>query len=45
MPDLARGTPYKDLGFLKIICARCGKEFSTDVKDITYCIDCEKTMP
>ncbi len=27
LSDLARGTPYRDLGFRKIICATCGKEF------------------
>jgi hypothetical protein len=45
MKDLAMGTPYKDLGFRKVICARCGKEFYTDIKDKTCCFECEKSMP
>lgn len=44
MTDLARGTPYRDLGFRKIICAGCGKEFITDKKDITICFECERKM-
>jgi hypothetical protein len=40
--DLARGLPAKDLGFKKVICARCGKEFYTDIKDKTECFDCAK---
>lgn len=44
MTDLARGTPYRDLGFRKIVCAKCGKEFITDKKDITDCFECERRM-
>ena len=44
LSDLVRGTPYKDLGFHKIICAKCGKEFITDKKDITDCFECERRM-
>ncbi len=43
--DLARANPPKDLGFKKLICPGCGKEFYTDIKDKTYCFDCEKKMP
>ena len=42
LADLARGVPTKDLGFRKVICARCGKEFYTDIKDKVKCFDCEK---
>jgi len=45
MSDLARGTPYKDLGFRKVVCAKCSKEFYTDIKDKTHCFECEKRMP
>lgn len=44
MTDLAMGTPYRDLGFHKIICAKCGKEFITDKKDITDCFECERKI-
>jgi len=44
LADAARGTPYKDPGFRKVVCANCGKEFSTDIKDKTCCFDCERTM-
>lgn len=44
MADLAMGTPYKDLGFRKIICVKCGKEFYSDIKDKRMCFDCEKTV-
>ncbi|WP_230740436.1 hypothetical protein [Methanooceanicella nereidis] len=40
--DLARGTPAKDLGFRKVRCVKCGKEFYTDIKDKMHCFDCEK---
>jgi hypothetical protein len=43
LADLAMGTPYKDLGFRKVVCTRCGKEFLTDIKDKTMCFDCEKS--
>ena len=42
LADLARGLPVKDLGFRKVICARCSKEFYTDIKDKMKCFDCEK---
>jgi hypothetical protein len=42
MSDLAMGTPYKDLGFRKVVCAKCGKVFFTDIKGKTMCFDCEK---
>jgi hypothetical protein len=42
MADLARGSPPKDLGFRKVVCAKCGKEFLTDIKDKTMCFECEK---
>lgn len=42
--DLAMSMPHKDLGFRKIICAKCGKEFYTDIKDKTMCFECEKTV-
>ncbi len=41
--DASRGTPYRDLGFRKVICAKCGKEFYTDIKDKVMCFECEKT--
>jgi hypothetical protein len=40
--DASRGTPYRDPGFRKVVCARCGKEFYTDIKDKTMCFECEK---
>ncbi len=40
--DLARSTPSRDLGFRKVVCAKCGKEFLTDIKGKTCCFDCEK---
>ena len=40
--DLARSMPTKDLGFRKVICTKCGKEFYTDIKDKTECFDCAK---
>jgi hypothetical protein len=42
MRDLAMGMPSRDLGFKKVVCAKCGKEFYTDIKDKTMCFDCEK---
>jgi hypothetical protein len=42
MSDLAMGTLYKDLGFSKVKCAKCGKEFLTDTKGKTMRFDCEK---
>ncbi len=42
LADLARGSPSRDLGFRKIVCAKCGKEFLTDIKDKTCCFECEK---
>jgi hypothetical protein len=44
MKDLAMGTPYKDPGFRKIVCAKCGKVFYTDIKDKTCCFDCERSQ-
>lgn len=42
LSDLSRGTPYRDLGFRKIKCAKCGKEFLTDIEGKTCCFECEK---
>jgi hypothetical protein len=44
LADLARGTPSRDLGFRKIICAKCGKEFYTDIKDKPMCFECERQV-
>jgi len=44
MADLAMSMPHKDLGFRKIVCAKCGKEFYTDIKDKTMCFECERTV-
>jgi hypothetical protein len=41
--DIARGEPYKDPGFRKVKCAKCGLEFLTDIKDKTCCFECEKS--
>ncbi|WP_230741081.1 hypothetical protein [Methanooceanicella nereidis] len=41
LSDFMRASPNKDLGFRKIVCAKCGKEFYTDIKEKTYCFDCE----
>jgi hypothetical protein len=40
--DLARGLPNKDLGFRKVVCAGCGREFYTDIRDKTKCFECDK---
>jgi hypothetical protein len=40
--DASRGTPYRDPGFRKVICGKCGKEIYTDIKDKTLCFECEK---
>jgi hypothetical protein len=42
LADAARGTPYRDPGFLKIICAKCGKVIYSDIKGKTLCFECEK---
>ncbi|BAI61125.1 hypothetical protein MCP_1053 [Methanocella paludicola SANAE] len=41
--DIARGEPYKDPGFRKVKCAKCGLELLTDIKDKTCCFECEKS--
>ena len=40
--DLARAGTMKDLGFRKVVCERCGKEFYTDIKDKVRCFECER---
>jgi len=40
--DLVGGAPARDMGFRKVICAKCGKEIYTDIKDKTMCFECEK---
>lgn len=40
--DASRGSPHKDLGFRRVVCAKCGREFYTDIKDKTTCFDCER---
>ncbi len=42
MSDLARASEPRDYGFRKVICAGCGKEFFTDIKDKTRCFECEE---
>ena len=41
--DLLNSGPVKDLGFRKVVCEECGKEFYTDIKDKVKCFDCEKS--
>ncbi len=41
--DMARAGKTPDYhGFRKVTCARCGREFYTDVNGQTMCIECEK---
>jgi hypothetical protein len=40
--DLSRDTPYRDPGFRKVVCAKCGKVFYTGIENKTCCFDCEK---
>ena len=42
MKDLEMSEPKRDLGFRKFICAMCGRELYTDIKDKTMCFECEK---
>ena len=42
LADASRGSPYRDPGFRKVICAKCGKVVYSDIKDKTMCFDCEK---
>lgn len=42
--DLAMSMEPRDYGFRKVICAGCGHEFYTDIKDKTMCFECEKTV-
>ena len=42
MKDLVMFDEPRDLGFRKVICAKCGKEIYTDIKDKTMCFECEK---
>jgi hypothetical protein len=42
LADMARGTPCRDPGFRKVICAKCGKEFYTDINDKVMCFDRER---
>jgi hypothetical protein len=42
LADAARGSPTKDLGFRNVKCAKCGKEFLTDINGKTCCFECEK---
>ena len=41
--DAARGTPYRDPGFRKVICGKCSKEIYTDIEGKTLCFDCERS--
>jgi hypothetical protein len=43
LADMSRGSPTRDLGFRKVVCAKCGKVFYTDITGKTCCFECEKT--
>ncbi|HMK47115.1 MAG TPA: hypothetical protein VK436_10860 [Methanocella sp.] len=40
--DLIKGKTQEEMGIRKVICAKCGKEIYTDIKDKTMCFECEK---
>lgn len=43
LADMARGTPSRNLGFRKVVCAKCAKVFYTDIQGKTMCFDCERS--
>jgi hypothetical protein len=44
LADASMGTPYRDPGFLKVVCAKCGKVIYTDIKDKKMCFECERNI-
>lgn len=40
--DLIKGSSLTEQGFRRVICSKCGREFTTDIKGKTKCFGCEK---